>query len=352
MARILFVAFSWVLIVPGLARATATAEEVIDALDVPTADLVDVAHNLGEESMLGVTPEHGTISSVDGDMGAMFTGVWDNVITCMDDDISPVDSVLGDTAEIKIELTPPDGTYSFRFDFYFLTREYPDFVGSVFNDTFTVIQQSEEYSGNIVFDRDGNEINVNSVTFTVVDQELLHDTGFDCGFRGGGTGWLTTTSSCAPGQTFSLAFNIGDVSDGEWDSLVMLDNFVWSSQEEDGPLPATDDVDEDGYNKEEDCDDFNAEVNPGVPEDCYNSIDDDCDGLIDEEDDDCDEMEDDDTDVGDDDFSVGDDDTWSPLPPDDEGGCGCVAGAVSLASTASSLAVLGGVLLLRRRSGR
>jgi hypothetical protein len=44
--------------------------------------------------------------------------------------------------------------------------------------------------------------------------------------------------------------------------------------------PATIDDDEDGYSLEEDCDDNDAEVNPGAAETC-NDVDDDCDGLID-----------------------------------------------------------------------
>ena len=47
------------------------------------------------------------------------------------------------------------------------------------------------------------------------------------------------------------------------------------------------DADQDGVPVGRDCDDNNAAVNPGVPEDCGNAIDDDCDERIDAADPDC-----------------------------------------------------------------
>lgn len=49
-----------------------------------------------------------------------------------------------------------------------------------------------------------------------------------------------------------------------------------------GPDPDTDD-DGDGWSLGDgDCDDANAKVNPGVPDDCFDRIDNDCSSLIDE----------------------------------------------------------------------
>ncbi len=48
------------------------------------------------------------------------------------------------------------------------------------------------------------------------------------------------------------------------------------------------DVDDDGYNVNQDCDDGDAAVNPAADEICDDTIDNDCDGLIDIDDlDDC-----------------------------------------------------------------
>ncbi len=57
----------------------------------------------------------------------------------------------------------------------------------------------------------------------------------------------------------------------------------------DGTIPEDEtDADEDGWAEcEGDCDDADAQVNPGMAEDCDNGIDDDCDGLADDFDMDC-----------------------------------------------------------------
>jgi hypothetical protein len=45
---------------------------------------------------------------------------------------------------------------------------------------------------------------------------------------GGSTGWLTTVGNVAPGQVMEIRIAVWDTSDGVWDSLVLLDNWVWN----------------------------------------------------------------------------------------------------------------------------
>jgi hypothetical protein len=50
---------------------------------------------------------------------------------------------------------------------------------------------------------------------------------------GGGTGWLTTTGNVVGGEIIKLRIAIWDTSDGNLDSLAVIDNFQWSVQSSD-----------------------------------------------------------------------------------------------------------------------
>ena len=45
---------------------------------------------------------------------------------------------------------------------------------------------------------------------------------------GGGTDWLVTSAPIVPGEIMTLDLTIFDVSDGNLDSLVLLDGFEWN----------------------------------------------------------------------------------------------------------------------------
>jgi N-acetylmuramoyl-L-alanine amidase len=105
------------------------------------------------------------------------------------------------------------------------------------------------------------------------------------------------------------------------------------------------DLDGDGYTVADgDCDDEDADVHPGAPDDDCDGVDDDCDGVVD----DPDACGDDDTGDDDDDMTGDDDDDSMPPPRppnadgDDESGCGCrTAGPLRRGSS-----VIGGLVML------
>jgi len=45
---------------------------------------------------------------------------------------------------------------------------------------------------------------------------------------GGGTGWLQMSGNVEPGEVMTISFVIWDTSDPILDSVVLLDDFVWS----------------------------------------------------------------------------------------------------------------------------
>jgi hypothetical protein len=149
------------------------------------------------------------------------------------------DTSAGDRAAFAFDIEVPEYANSFSFNFFFLSREYPEWVGSAYNDTFEVHLESNAYQGQIVFDAFGNTVTVNNALFTVVDAASLAGTGFDAD---GGTGWVTTIAPCEGGETMHLEFEIYDVADGVWDSAVVLDNFQFSEDDppNDGPWTGDD----------------------------------------------------------------------------------------------------------------
>ncbi len=234
-----------------LALAPARAADVDDlvaALDIPDGAVVS-AVTTGLDDQSRVLGTLGPIAAIDGDMALFTTGYASQVTSGEDHDLGttghdPIEpgSPVHDQALLTLELTVPEGMHSIEFDWYFMSREYPYYVGSDYNDRFTVIQEGQLYEGNIVFDNEENVVDVNNAMFTVTDALSLDGTGFwrvsgvsQSGYDGGGTGWITTRSPVEPGETISLRFDVHDVADGIYDSGVLVDNFRWSEEEIEDP---------------------------------------------------------------------------------------------------------------------
>ena len=156
--------------------------------------------------------------------------------------------------ELALEIAVPTNARSFEFDFQFFSAEYPEYVGSLFNDTFWVRLESKNLTGNISFDKKGTPIRINNAFFSVCQPSqdkpktllmctkpvtLLKGTGYaqnECQKgtigdftvpNGGSTDWLHTTAPVTPGETIRLRFSIFDKGDGILDSAVLIDNFRW-----------------------------------------------------------------------------------------------------------------------------
>ena len=161
-----------------------------------------------------------------------------------------------DYVELKYTLRVPTNAQSFSFQFNFMSSEYPEWVGSEFNDKFLALLDSKAFKGNISFDKNKNPITVNVGFFAVCDSAPICDgqktntckvpvkdlagTGYELDDgtgipQGGGTGWLTTTSPVVPGETITLQFIIFDEGDHILDSAVIIDNFQWQLTPASGP---------------------------------------------------------------------------------------------------------------------
>ncbi len=164
------------------------------------------------------------------------------------------DATAIDYVELALEIAVPSNAQSFQFDFHFFSTEYPEWVGSEYNDTFWVNLTSPDLNGNISFDKNGTPIRINNAFFDICDPDpskpqtasmcskpsvSLTGTGYakecvmDSISAGGSTDWLYTLSPVKnpstpkPPDTIKLVFSIFDKGDPVLDSTVLIDNFRW-----------------------------------------------------------------------------------------------------------------------------
>lgn len=120
-----------------------------------------------------------------------------------------------DTVTLTFQIAVPTNAASFSFDFTFLSEEYPEYVGSQYNDFLSVKLNGIE----IALDTNGNSISVNNDFFS--DSLVPTGTMFD-----GQTPPLRIVTSVPQDQSeITLTVSIGDVGDGIYDSAAFLKNF-------------------------------------------------------------------------------------------------------------------------------
>ena len=177
-----------------------TAGDIALAMDISGADLVSASIGTSDpagtgisDTPVGVMPSSGdtfgilasglAVSADDPDTNNSETlssqGFGDE-----DDDVTTVLGGLNnangnDMVQLTLEIVPPDGFTCFTFDFEFLSEEFPDWVASDFNDTFTAqigaaaitIDGSFNVTapGNIAFDTNGAVISVLITTIPPTD---------------------------------------------------------------------------------------------------------------------------------------------------------------------------------------
>ena len=135
-----------------------------------------------------------------------------------------------DIVRMELELNVPSGASTVKFDLKYLSEEFPEFVGSSFNDAFVVETGQSTFTvdsnfnliapDNLVFDGNGDPITINTTGATGMTSGGSVGTTYD-----GGTSVLTTTVQLPSNQsTVKLIFSIFDVSDQIYDSTIFLDN--------------------------------------------------------------------------------------------------------------------------------
>ena len=135
-----------------------------------------------------------------------------------------------DVVIMRIDLQIPSGANCLSFNFRFLTEEYPEFVGDVYNDAFIAELDSSDWTTgttddpairaprNFAVDRKGNPIRINRAGVDTMRRRHARGTTFD-----GATRLLRASTPITSGH-HRLYLSIFDQGDRVFDSAVFLDN--------------------------------------------------------------------------------------------------------------------------------
>lgn len=140
-----------------------------------------------------------------------------------------------DATVMRIRLVVPEGANCLSFRFKFLSEEYPEFVGTIFNDAFIaeVGKRAPRWKasgfrdptisspGNFATTRRGNDIiSVNGTGVAKVSPAAAKGTTYDAA-----TGKLRASTPVRPGPTL-LYLSIFDQGDRQYDSAVFVDRLI------------------------------------------------------------------------------------------------------------------------------
>jgi hypothetical protein len=176
---------------------------------------------------------------------------------------------------INFDLAP--GFDGIQFNSVFGSEEYPEWVGTSFNDVYGVYLNGAQ----VAFDDNGSPITINGPFFSGGSVVLppANGTEYD-----GTTGILTTQAPLAGGTSGNvLQIVICDGGDQAYDSgafLTGLNGCVGNDCSGTVPCSVIDN-DGDGSNACDDCDDANPDTNPDADEIC-DGLDNNCDTQVDE----------------------------------------------------------------------
>src|SRR3989338_3910215 len=207
-----------------------------------------------------------------------------------------------DRARLLVKLQVPADANSLTFDFVYFSAEYPDYVGSMYNDEFQVLLDGVN---NIASDPFGNPVSVNLVFFKF-DSNNIPGTGYDifasyeqdtgvCDAAevdnvinvpnecpdAGSAGLINIEYPITLGSVIQLDFRIFDRGDHILDSQATIDNFYFSPEIV-SPNMEPKDSDNDGWSDTEETVAGSDPLNPASTPEVCDGIDNNLDGQIDE----------------------------------------------------------------------
>ncbi|MEN8214874.1 MAG: Calx-beta domain-containing protein, partial [Pseudomonadota bacterium] len=220
--------------------APADLTDLAKAMDIPVSQIVSVSLGTSDQEGVSIfTAPLGDFFPINGESFViMSTGMASSA--SLPNNEGNLSSTLdglnnsqgNDMVQMEFNLQAPTGSTCLRFEFSFLSEEFPEYVGSSYNDVFTaeypnsdltIVGNSVVAPLNFAYDTEDNMLSVNTV-FGVFDST---GTTYD-----GSTPLLTATTPIDSTQPVRVIFTIQDMGDSIYDSAVFLDNFRWSFEQD------------------------------------------------------------------------------------------------------------------------
>ena len=256
----------------GIAIAVFTAVATVaivlpaQAAVVPTRDALAVAKAIADQpsvvvgaSFVSIPPTGNPVAIADTPLGEFPTsGPNYAILTTGDATIAPAPNTTPDAGSanspvgspdyrgvrdatvLKVDLNVPQNTSCLSLRFRFYSEEFPEFVGSLYNDAFIAELDANSWAlsptpvgaggldnviapNNFAFDTRGNPITINSIGDTSVAPSFASGTTYDAATRR-----LRASVPITPGA-HSLYLTIFDQTDRIYDSAVLVDRVTLSN---------------------------------------------------------------------------------------------------------------------------
>jgi hypothetical protein len=214
-------------------------------MDLPAGSVVSAS--LGASDIVGtavfVTPTLASLGGfpVQSDSFAVIStgGAANAFLPNLSNSLSTVLSGLNtsepeDLVQLTLTLNVPPTSTHWAVNWKFFSEEFPEFVGSAFNDAFLIETPSSSFTlsganitapNNVAFDPSGALVTVNTTGAVGMTSGNAAGTTYD-----GATEKLTTVGLIPPGaSTITLVFSVMDLGDSIYDTTVFLDNFRFVS---------------------------------------------------------------------------------------------------------------------------
>ncbi len=216
----------------------ATAQNLAAAMGIQASDIVSASLNGSDANGVGIgnTP----LGSFFPSQGTTFAILSTGLATSADDANTSggLSALLGglnnsqgqDLTQLALQLHVPAGMNCATVDFAYYSEEFPEFVGSQFNDAFTaevggtnlsIVNNQVVAPLNFAFDSQGHVISVNTVIGVAANTGTTYD---------GGTSLVRARTPVTANSNVTFVFSVQDLGDSIYDSAVFLDRFVWSNQ--------------------------------------------------------------------------------------------------------------------------